>query len=79
LDFFAIDVIKDYPYNCGKIVQVLWKEDNKNIYFYFEGVWNDVTWLFSKFHLCFEPSCIPPLKILYFQQQIKLSFLNVKN
>ncbi len=45
INIFTTDVIKDFPYNYDKIIQVLWKKDNKKkIILYFENVWNDGTW-----------------------------------
>jgi hypothetical protein len=29
INIFTTDVIKDFPYNYDKIIQVLWKKDNK--------------------------------------------------
>jgi hypothetical protein len=62
LDYFTINVIKDCPYNYGRIVQVLWKESSKKKNLYFEGVWNDAMWPLT-FYIVFEPLGIVPLKI----------------
>jgi hypothetical protein len=43
INIFTADVIKDFPYNYDKIIQVLWKKGNKKKKNYFESVWNDVT------------------------------------
>jgi hypothetical protein len=44
---FTIDIIKDFPYNYGRIVQMLWKEGNKKKNLYFESAWNDAMWFFK--------------------------------
>jgi hypothetical protein len=41
---FTIDLIKDFPYNYGRIVQMLWKEGSKKKKIYFESAWNDAMW-----------------------------------
>jgi hypothetical protein len=35
INIFTADVIKDFPYNYDKIIQVLWKKGNKEKKSYF--------------------------------------------
>jgi hypothetical protein len=45
INIFNANVIKDFPCNYDKIIQVLWKKGNKKSKnLYFESVWNDATW-----------------------------------
>jgi hypothetical protein len=44
INIFIADVIKDFPYNYDRTIQVLWKKGNKKKNLYFENVWNDATW-----------------------------------
>ncbi len=46
INIFNANIIKDFPYNYDRIIQVLlWKKGNKEKkIFYFESVWNDATW-----------------------------------
>ncbi len=61
INIFTADVIKDFPYNYDKIIQVLWKKGNKEkkillckcLKWCHMALWN--------FRLCFEPSGLPPL------------------
>ncbi len=62
INIFIADVIKDYPYNYGIIVQVLWKEGSKKKVSLF---WKCLKWCHValwNFRLHFEPSGLPPLK-----------------
>jgi hypothetical protein len=47
INIFNANVIKDFPYNYDKIIQVMWKKGNKKTNLYFENVWNDATWNFE--------------------------------
>ncbi len=47
ISIFTADVIKDCPYNYGRIVQMLWKEGSKKKKFNFESAWNDAMWHFE--------------------------------
>ncbi len=61
INIFTTDVIKDFPYNYDKIIQVLWKKGNKKKK---SLLWKCLKWChmtFWNFRLYFEPSGLPPL------------------
>jgi hypothetical protein len=58
---FTTNVIKDHPYNYGKIVQVLWKKITKK-YFLILKVFKMMPCGFLK--LNFEPLGLLPLKMI---------------
>jgi hypothetical protein len=61
INIFIANVIKDFSYNYKKI-QVLWKKGNKKKK---SLLWKCLKWCHMalwNFRLCFEPSCLPPLK-----------------
>jgi hypothetical protein len=48
IDILSFDVIKDFPYNYDRIIQVSWKNGKKNyLVLLWKCVWNDVTWHFE--------------------------------
>jgi hypothetical protein len=67
INIFTADVIKDFPYNYDKIIQVLWKKkgNKKKIKIFMLKLFeNDAHMALWNFRLCFEPSGLPPLNKL---------------
>jgi hypothetical protein len=44
INIFTTDVIKDFPYNYDKIIQMLWKKGNKEKIILLWKCLNDATW-----------------------------------